>query len=100
MVDLDEDQGRPYQKYILTVPAIAAEDYVVDPVVVVLHGLYVLFIGLGACVPYPDDGVSSGRIQFPVIRIQLQCIDAIPVLLLLGVPYHKGNLPQTVVADV
>jgi len=76
----------------LTVPSVAAEHYVVDPVVVVLHRLYVLLAGVRASVPHADDGVATGGVQLAVVGVQLQGIDAIPVLFLLGVPYHEGNL--------
>jgi len=37
-------------------------------------------------------GVATGGVQLAVIGIQLQSVYAIPVLFLLGVPYHEGNL--------
>jgi len=76
----------------LTVPAITAKYYVVDPVVVVLHRLYVLLAGVRPCIPHTDYGVATGGVQLAVIGIQLQSVYAIPVLFLLGVPYHEGNL--------
>ena len=62
----------------LTFTPIKSDLYIIDPVGVMLHALYV-WIGRVVDIPRADDGVPARRVQPFQHRVVLQRVDARPV---------------------
>jgi hypothetical protein len=78
-----------YKKPTILSPA--AEDNIVDPVRMVLHGLDIGLFEVSG-VPYSDDGVSSGRKQTLLVRIVLQRVDSRAMAFFRLLPYNERHL--------
>lgn len=77
----------------LTVLAATAQHNVVDPVSVVFHGLDV-WISLVLAVPYPNDGVTAGRVKPLQVWVILQRVDRRAVKLFHLITDNKRYLEQ------
>lgn len=77
-----------------TILSTTAENNIVDPVRVVLHGLDIGILEVSG-VPYSNDGVSSCRKQTLLVRVVLQRVDSGAMAFFRLFSYNERHLHKT-----